>query len=177
MITNRLRLLCRLVPLAGLAIVLMAMGSTAQAQSTQAQKPSAQEMAVAKELTLLIGADDLAKPLMAGVVEQAKVVFLQQNPALSKDLNEAAETVRTELETRISEFTDEVARLYALHFTEAELKEILAFYKSPVGKKMQAQQPLIVNASGQFAQEWASDLSDIALNRIRDELRKKGHNL
>lgn len=178
MIRNRLRSLCRLMPLAGLAIVLMAMSSTAQAQNAQAQKkPSAQEMAVAKELTLLIGAADLSKPLIAGVVEQAKVVFLQQNPALSKDLNEVAETVRTELEARISEFTDEVARLYALHFTEEELKEILAFYKSPVGKKMQAQQPLIVNASGQFAQEWASDLSDVALNRIRDELRKKGHNL
>jgi hypothetical protein len=173
MIMNDLRSICRVLRPAVLALAVVAMSSAAQAQ----KKPSAQEMAAAKELTLLIGAADVSKPLIAGVVEQAKVVFLQQNPALSNDLNEISEKLRNELEPRISEFTDEVARLYALHFTEDELKAILAFYKSPVGKKMQAQQPLIVNASGQFAQEWASNLSDVALNRMRDELKKKGHDL
>jgi len=173
MIMNTLRPLCRATRLAVLAISVAVMSSTAQAQKT----PSAEQMATAKELTQLIGAADLSKPLIAGVVEQAKVVFLQQNPGLSKDLNEIAAQIRQELEPRISEFTDEVARLYATRFTEQELKAIVAFYKSPVGKKMQTQQPLIVNASGQFAQEWAGRLSDVAINKMRDELKKRGHNL
>lgn len=173
MIMNALRLLCRATHLAVLAIPVVVMSSSAQAQ----QKPSAEQMAAAKELTQLIGAADLSKPLIAGVVEQAKVVFLQQNPGLSKDLNEIAAQIRAELEPRSTEFTDEVARLYATRFTEQELKAIVAFYKSPVGKKMQTQQPLIVNASGQFAQEWAGRLSDVAINKMRDELKKRGHNL
>lgn len=173
MIMNTLRPLCRATCLAALAISVVVMSSTAQAQKS----PSAEQMVAAKELTQLVGAADLSKPLIAGVVEQAKVVFLQQNPALSKDLNEIAAQIREELEPRTAEFTDEVARLYATRFTEQELKAIVAFYKSPVGKKMQAQQPLIVNASGQFAQEWAGRLSDVAINKMRDELKKRGHNL
>jgi len=173
MIMNTLRLLCRATRLAVLAIPVVVMSSTAQAQ----QKASAEQMAAAKELTQIIGSADLSKPLIAGVVEQAKVVFLQQNPGLSKDLNEIAAQIRVELEPRSTEFTDEVARLYATRFTEQELKAIVAFYKSPVGKKMQAQQPLIVNASGLFAQEWAGRLSDVAINKMRDELKKRGHNL
>jgi hypothetical protein len=170
MIMSMLRSVCRTTHLAVLAVLLAV--TTVQAQ----KKPSAEEMATAKELTQLIGAADLSKPLVAGVVEQAKVVFLQQNPGLSKDLNEIAAKVRTELEPRTSEFINEVARLYATHFTEQELKAIVAFYKSPVGKKMQALQPLIVTASGRFAQEWAGRLSDVAINKMQDELKKRGHN-
>ena len=53
-----------------------------------------------------------------------------------------------------------MAKLYATHFTEQELKDILAFYKSPVGKKLLAQQPNVVEASMKFAQDWANKLSD-----------------
>ena len=33
----------------------------------------------------------------------------------------------------------EVAKLYAARFTEQELKDLLAFYNSPVGKKIVAE--------------------------------------
>ena len=90
----------------------------------------------AKELITVAGATTLFSPLIAGVVEQAKVLYLQQNPSLAKDLNEISAQLRTDLQPRFSELTDEVARLYATNFTEQELKEILAFYKTPPGKKL-----------------------------------------
>ena len=93
-------------------------------------------MATAKELIAVTGATDLFNPLIAGVVEQAKLLFLQQNPALSKDLNEIAAKMRTDLAPRFAELTNEVAKLYATDFTEQELKDILAFYQSPAGKKL-----------------------------------------
>ena len=63
------------------------------------------------------------------------------------------------------------------HFTEQELKDLLAFYKSPVGKKLIAEQPTIVDASLKFAQDWANKLSDEVIAKMRDELKKKGHAL
>ena len=93
-------------------------------------------MAVAKQLIAVTGATSLFNPLIAGVIEQAKLLFLQQDPALSKDLNEIAAKLRTDLAPRVSELTDEVAKLYATNFTEQELKDILAFYQTPAGKKM-----------------------------------------
>ena len=55
-----------------------------------AQQPTPAALASAKELSAITGATTLFSPLIAGVVEQAKILYLQQNPALSKDLNEIA---------------------------------------------------------------------------------------
>jgi hypothetical protein len=134
-------------------------------------------MASAKELITITGTTTLFSPLIAGVVEQAKVLYLQQNPALAKDLNEIATQIRTDLQPRFSELTEEVARLYAANFTEQELKDILAFYKTTAGKKLLAEQPKIVDTSMKFAQDWATKLSDQVIAKMRDELKKRGHAL
>lgn len=102
---------------------------------------------------------------------------MQQNPALSKDLNEIATRMRADLQPRFTELTDEVARLYAQNFTEQELKDILAFYKTPAGKKLLTAQPQVVDASMKFAQDWANKLSDQVIAKMRDELKKRGHAL
>ena len=52
--------------------------------------------------------------------------------------------LRTDLQPRFSEINDEVARLYATNFSEQELKDILAFYQSPAGKKMLTVQPKVI---------------------------------
>ncbi|MET0874032.1 MAG: DUF2059 domain-containing protein, partial [Pseudolabrys sp.] len=103
--------------------------------------------------------------------------YLQQNPALSKDLNEIATQMRADLQPRFSELTEEVARLYAANFTEQELKDILAFYKTTAGKKLLAEQPKIIDSSMKFAQDWANNLSDQVIAKMRDELKKRGHAL
>lgn len=157
---------------AAVAIALVAFSPVAHSQ-----QPSAASIATAKELANITGSTALFTPLIAGVVEQAKLLYLQQNPGLAKDLNEISTKLRTDLTPRFSELTDEVARLYASNFTEQELKDILAFYKSPVGKKVLANQPKVVDASMKFAQAWANKLSDEVIGKMREELKKKGHNL
>ena len=142
-----------------------------------AQQPSAAAMATAKEIVTVTGATALFNPLVAGVVEQAKLLFLQQNPGLAKDLNEIATKMRSDLAPRFSELVNEVARNYAVNFTEPELKDVLAFYKSPAGKKLISGQPKVVDASLKFAQTWANNLSDQVIAKMREELKKKGHAL
>jgi hypothetical protein len=162
----------RAVRLATIAIALVAFGPAAYSQ-----QPSASAMVTAKELVAVTGATALFTPLIAGVVEQAKILFLQQDPSLGADLNEIAAKMRTDLTPRLKEVTDEVAKLYAGHFSEPELKELLVFYKSPLGKKVLSQQPIVVNDSMKFAQTWANKLSEEVVAKMRADLRKKGHNL
>jgi hypothetical protein len=157
---------------AALGIMLAAAGT-----STQAQQPSASAMATAKELITVAGATTLFTPLIAGVVEQAKNLYLQQDPSLAKDLNEIATQLRNDLQPRFTELTDEVARLYATNFTDQELKDILTFYKTASGKKLLNEQPKLVDSSMKFAQEWANKLSDQVVVKMRDELKKRGHAL
>ncbi len=153
-----------------IALVAFIAGATAQQTSTAAVQ-------TAKEIVSVTGATALFNPLIAGVVEQAKNLFLQQNPGLGKDLNEIATKMRADLAPRFSELTDEVAKLYAAHFSDAELKQVLAFYKSPVGMKLIAEQPKVGEESLKFAQDWANKLSDQVTANMRDELKKRGHAL
>jgi hypothetical protein len=155
--------------------VAVALTVTGPAAFAQGAKPSAAAMAAAKELVGITGATTLFSPLIAGVIEQSKLLFLQQNPMLQKDLNEISAQMRTELQPRFVEITNEVAREYATHFTEQELKDILVFYQSPAGKKMLLEQPKVVNNSMQFAQDWANKLSTEVTAKMRDELKKRGH--
>jgi len=142
-----------------------------------AQQPTPAGIEIAKDIIKVTGATALFNPLIPGVVEQAKNLFLQQNPGLAKDLNEISAQLRTELAPRSEEINSEVAKLYAAHFTEGELKELLAFYKSPVGTKLIAEQAKVAEEGLKFAQDWANKLSDQVIIRMRDELRKRGHSL
>jgi uncharacterized protein len=158
---------------AAVAVALVALGPPAYAQP----KPTPAAMAAAQELIKITGATALFNPLIPGVVEQAKLLFLQQNPSLGKDLNEVAAKLRAEYASRLTELTTHVADLYTQRFTEAELKQLVAFYQSPLGKKLQAQQPEIVDSSMKYAQDWANDLSDKVIAKMREEMKKRGHSL
>lgn len=141
-----------------------------------AQQPSPAALASAKEFVNLTGATQIFSPLVAGVVEQSKMLFLQQNPGLAKDLNEISAKLKAELNPRLEELNVEMARIYAGRFTETELKEILAFYGSPTGKKILIEQPVAAEQSLKFAQDWSIKLSDEVVAKMRDELKKRGHN-
>lgn len=147
------------------------------APSAYAQKPTPAAVQAANEIVASTGATALFGPLIVGVIEQAKNLYLQQNPALVTDLNVIVAQMRTEYAPRIGELTSHVSELYTQQFSEQELKDVLAFYKSPVGKKLLAQQPKIIDASLMYAQDWAGKLSDEVIARMRDELKKKGHAL
>jgi hypothetical protein len=165
----------RAVRLAMIAVTMAIVVPAAYGQ--QAQAPSSGAMDAAKELITVTGATQLFNPLIAGVIEQARLLYLQQDPGLSNDLNEIATKMRTDLQPRFVQASNEVARLYATHFTEQELKEILAFYKSPTGKKLLSEQAIVIDNSMKFAQDWANKLSEEVVSAMRDELKKKGHAL
>jgi hypothetical protein len=143
----------------------------------RSQQPSPAAIATAKELIEIKGALNIFEALVPGVIEQTKNLFLQTNPNLSKDLNEVAAQLRAELAPRRAELTEQVALLYAQRFTEQELKSTLLFYKSPLGKKLAAEEPGFVDQSLRFAQDWANKLSDEVVGKMRLEMKKKGHDL
>jgi len=152
---------------------LLALPHVAFAQQT----PSPGAIATAKEIVTIKGGDNMFGPLIPNVVEQAKSMFEQQNPNLGKDLSTVAAKLRTDLAPRMSEVNDAIAKAYASHFTEAELKEMLTFYKSPVGKKMITEEPKALAEAVNFAQSWAQKFSDEVISKYRTEMKKMGHDL
>jgi len=142
-----------------------------------AQQPSPSALATAKELLKVKGADSTWLPLVRGVIERAKVVFLQSNPMLGKDLNEVAAKLNADYAPRSAELMNDVAKAYTMHFTEQELKDALAFYKSPLGRKLLTEEPKVLEQTMQDAQTWANKLSEEVIAKMRAEMRKRGHDI
>jgi hypothetical protein len=145
--------------------------------AAQAQQPSAAALASARELMEIKGVKNLVEPVVIGVVQQTTGTILQTNPGLSKDLDEVGAQLRTEYQPRVTEMANEIVKLYAARFTEQELKEAVAFYKSPTGKKILTEEPKILDESYARIQQWAIRLQDEVMNRVRAEMKKRGNNL
>src|SRR5947199_4881982 len=139
--------------------------------------PSASAVATARELVETKGGAAMFDPVIVSVVEQTKAALLQTNPQLSKDLNDVAAQLRTEFTPKRDELMAQAAKLYADRFSEQELKEMLTFYKSALGKKMVNVEPQVLDETFNYVQQWGARVSEDVMNRFRAEMKKKGHNL
>jgi hypothetical protein len=146
--------------------------------AAHAQEPTANALAFAQELIITKGANALFDPVIPGVIETAKNSFIPTNPSLGRELNEVAAVLHKEYEpAKRTDLLKEVARVYAQRFTEQELRDMVVFYKSPLGQKMIKQEPVALEQSFKQAQTWADGFSEVVLGRFRAEMQKKGHPL
>jgi hypothetical protein len=139
--------------------------------------PSASAVSTAKELVETKGGAAMFDPVIISVVEQTKAALVQTNPQLTKDLNDVATQLRTEFIPKRDELMNQAAKLYADRFSEQELKDMLTFYKSALGKKMVAVEPQVLDETFNYIQQWGQRISEDVMNRFRAEMKKKGHNL
>jgi hypothetical protein len=156
---------------------MLALALSSLVAAAQAQQPSAAAIATAKELVTVKGAGALFEPMIPNVVESAKGLFLQTNPTLAKPLDEVAAKLKAEYAARSAEMVNDVAKLYALRFTEKELKDVLAFYKSALGRKMLVEEPRILDQGMRDANAWAEKLSQEIIGKMRAEMKKRGHDI
>jgi hypothetical protein len=154
-----------------------AIGIVRPAAAQTPAEPSPASILLAKQIVELKGVKAMFQPMVRGVVEKTKNMFMQTNFMWGKDLNEVAVVIEKELEPRSSELIDATARIYASHFTEQELKQLLTFYQSPLGQKMTAVEPKALDESMANAGRWGDNLSLEVIDRMRAEMKKRGHDL
>jgi hypothetical protein len=165
-------------PLVRLALATALLGAVgAGIAPAAAQEPSAGAVELAREVIMLKGGNVVYERIVPGVVEHVKNMFLPTNPQLSKPLTEVAEVLHKELEPKKAEIVTEAAKSFAQRFSEPELKEIVAFYRSPVGKKLATEEPASIDDSMRRAQVWADALAEKVMGRFRQEMKKKGYDL
>lgn len=167
-----------LAALLALAVIGIAKPVLAQTPAPAAsQTPSPAAILIAKQILELKGVKKLFDPLVRGVVEKVKDQFMQTNFMWAKDLNAVAAQLEKDYAPRVNDLIDESAKIYASHFTEAELRQILAFYQTPLGRKVIVEEPRALDESMANAGNWGDNLSQEVLVRMRDEMKKRGHDL
>jgi hypothetical protein len=151
--------------------------SAQQKQQPPAAQPSAAQLQIARDVVDVSGATRAFDTVIPAVLQQTFAMFLQQNPDLQKPLMETISALRPELEKRRGEILEIIANGYARRFTEAELKDLLAFYRSNTGKKFVAEIPAVLEESFERTKEWGGKLSEEIVIKVRAEMKKRGHAL
>ena len=167
--------LIRILSAAGLVLGLALAVAPAQAQTQAAPPPpSPAAIAAAKELLAMKHADQMYANAVPGVVERTKTELMQTNINYQKDLNEVAVIVAQKLASRTAEVGEGMAKVYASQFTEQELKDLVTFYKTPLGQKLLTAEPRSIQLSMQYLNNWAQQFSEVVNGEFRAEMRKRG---
>jgi hypothetical protein len=163
----------------GLALTLVPVGAQqpAQPQAPAVKPASPGAIAAAKEILAMKRAEGMYAGAIPNIVQQAKTAFTQNFLNYQKDLNEVAVIVAKNLAGREQEIGEGMARVYATEFSEQELKDLLVFYKSPLGQKLLVSEPKAIQSSIAYMQQWARSFAEVVNGQFRAEMHKRGKDI
>lgn len=171
----------RIVSATGLALGLALSAAPASAQqkdapgATTALKPaSPAAIAAAKEILTMKNAGAMYANAVPNLVAQTKNGLTQTNLNYQKDLDEVAVVVAKQLAGREKEVGDAMAQIYANEFTEQELKDLVTFYKSPLGAKLLTTEPRAIQFSMSYMNQWGQQFAATVDQAFRAEMKKRG---
>jgi len=167
--------LSRILSAAGLALGLVLAGvpAGAQQQPPPLKPASPAAIAAAKEILAMKNASAMYASAVPNIVHKTKEALLQANLNYQKDLNEVAVIVAQSLAGREKEIGEGMAKIYANEFTEQELKDLVAFYKSPLGQKLLSTEPRAIQSSMSYMNQWALIFAGTVNEEFRNEMKKR----
>jgi len=171
----------RILPAAGvvLGVALGLAGASPAAAQAQGQPPALKPaspacMAGAREILSLKNASAMYANAVPGIVQQTKQALLQSNLNYQKDLDEVAVVVAQAFAGKEKEIGEKMAQTYCNEFSDQEIKDLVTFYKSPLGAKLLAAEPKAIQMSMMAMNQWAAEFSDLVTAQFRAEMRKRG---
>jgi hypothetical protein len=155
----------------GLALGLALSAGQAMAQ---AKPPTPAAIAAAKEILELKRAGTIYANAVPNIVQRTMDTLMQTNLNYQQDLKEVAMVVAKNMSGREKEIGDGMAKIYAEDFTEQELKDLVTFYKTPLGQKLLNEEPKAIQQSMQYMNQWAQTFAEEVNGQFRAEMRKRG---
>jgi len=166
----------RILTAAGLVLGLALAGhpATAQQAAPPLKPASPAAIAAAKEILAMKNASAMYANAVPNIVQRTKDELTQANLNYQKDLNDLAPIVAQTFAGKEKEIGDGMAQVYANEFTEQELKDLVAFYRSPLGQKLLTNEPRAIQFSMSYMNQWAQNFAETVNAQFRAEMRKRG---
>ena len=158
-----------------LAVVLLLIGAGERVRADEAPSPEA--MAAANELFAVLSTD-LIKQL-SGQVTNAFWPVVEQKARADKIDDATIAELRAEFERIqigfVAEAMKDAPPIYARHFTVAELRDLIAFYRTPTGAKALRQMPQVMGEFAMLLVPRMQDLQRQATDGFNRILREHGY--
>src|SRR5438105_9935739 len=171
----------------GLAATLALSGVPAMAQAPKQPAPASNSqplkqaspaaLAAAREILTMKNASAMYQSAVPNIVEQTKNALIQSNLNYQKDLTEVAPIVAKTLAGREKEIGEGMAQVYANEFSEQELKDLVTFYKSPLGQKLLSTEPRAIQFSMSYMNQWAIMFAGVVNEGFKEEMKKRGKDI
>jgi hypothetical protein len=179
------------IAIAFIGFVLVGAAANAQTQPAPAPAPSTpaatsqpalppltatpESRALAAQLTSMIGVDRQSQQLIA--VMRAQIIqFVMRNSG--KTPEESAkivdEVLMPDFTSQEKELTNSLVEVWASSFTVEDLKGLIDFYSTPLGKRLIATLPAITQQGMQAGQTWGRQIYQAGLQKHNDELTGRG---
>lgn len=101
--------------------------------------------------------------------------FVATRPEMAKDTDAVLGELKAEADKRAGEMIKTAAEVFATKMTEADLKEVAAFFKSAVGQRYTSLRGEAMKDIFPVLQAWSVQTSNYLFDRFSQEMRKRGH--
>jgi len=135
------------------------------------------QLALARTIVVDSGIASSFRLIIPQYLEQIALSVTRTRPEMVPDLNLVLAAVRPEFDKKVEEMIDSAAQLYTQRFSPKELEDVAAFFKSASGRKYVGMQPVLMSDMFVAMQAWSQKISVDMMTRVREEMRKKGHEL
>jgi len=139
--------------------------------------PSSSHLAAARVLITTNGLSRSFGIIIPQFMDQIAQSLTQTRPEIAKDLTAVLTQLKPEFERQTDEMIDIAAEIYAKQLSEQDLKAADAFFESPAGKKYVETQPAFLTEVVTAMQGWQGKVSTNMMTRVREEMKKKGHEI
>ena len=149
----------------------------AEKTALETAAPTAEHLAKARRLILATGISRSFEIIIPEFMDQIGNTLTQARPDLVQDMNVVLADLKPEFDNQSEEMIDQSARIYASLLTEGEIDAVLAFFNSEAGRKYVGAQPLFLNQLVSGMQAWQQKIAINMMSRVKQEMKKKGHDL
>ena len=136
-----------------------------------------EHLAAARELVAASGLASSFLEVIPSLMGQVNLTVTNTRPELIPDMKATLEALAPEFGKYPEDMLNTAARIYPAVMTEQECKDALAFFRTPVGKKFIDVQPTVIGNMNPIIQNWAQQVSAKMMERVREEMKKKGHQI
>ena len=120
---------------------------------------------------------DRFKILLPTIFKTLKPAIVQNRADVERDYDALVPLLTQRMTARFDELESSIVLIYADNFTAAELRELIAFYKTPTGQKFLEKTPLVMQQTMAAGKKFGEIAGAEARRDMIDELRKKGHSI